>query len=165
MRFERYGCRVHFARGADDAVKCERFIGLCFFFRHRSVFRAPWRAGICGQRCCDLFAQLSPEAPVSADDQCRLHLHKPKEGFLAGVLVHANATHLADRFVARSSNPGTILVERTSERVRRDANNQWRGLSLEARALTQRTTELGETGKLSPELVANLMQRLVRAGG
>jgi hypothetical protein len=38
-------------------------------------------------------------------------------------------------------------------------------LSLEASALTQRITELGETGKLSPELVANLMQRLVRAGG
>jgi hypothetical protein len=38
-------------------------------------------------------------------------------------------------------------------------------LGLEARALTQQITELGETEKLSPELVANLMQRLVRAGG
>jgi hypothetical protein len=93
------------------------------------------------------------------------HLHKPEEGFLAGVLVHADVAHLADRFVASWSNTGTILMDRTTERVRRDANNQWRAASLDARALTQRITELGETGKLSPELVANLMQRLVRADG
>jgi hypothetical protein len=29
-----------------DAFKSERFIRLCFFFRHRSVFRASWRARV-----------------------------------------------------------------------------------------------------------------------
>src|ERR1700694_4492058 len=131
MRFERYRRSVHFARGADDAFKCERFIGLYLFFRHRSVFRASWRARVFVDSAAAIcLRNYYRKRPCLLRPVPTVHLHKPEEGFLTGVLVHADAAHLVDRFVASSSNTGTILMDRTTERVRRDANNQWRAASV-----------------------------------
>lgn len=96
---------------AADAFKRERFFVFCFFLPIVAC-SALRRAGIQSNSAAAIFLRNYHRKRTSlATTVPTGHHHQPKEGFLAGVVVHADAAHLADRFVETWSHTGTILMD------------------------------------------------------